>query len=758
MIIADNFRRTLKRASGSTVLTHGTWGEMNLTNIVGRAVQSITSAVQDGLIRAASKNIDFYSAEGMWADKVMALLKLDLERQCGPITSKGELTQAEEPFRFGCGLVSAVTFNEFLSVDLKEFFESLLSRKSCDEGYDRMRLALEKNLVHGDAPPDSDNGRLLRGLVRLGLLNIDSGSAAGCLEILRLCLIHPILSEHFKRDTITLFGCDVKLFEDWMQGKISCQYPPEVSNKMVFLQDMWLHPLIRFNKLLWFHFGPLIKILFDYATGVMGTGKKQDSARLSMSRVWFSIIQTAFSGCKILQEKLFDMSISFASDAEVSALIMFFDTYVPLAVAMSECMDRAKSEDLATARNSFDILRRVLLPSMAFAFSTLGSDAYAQYCVFTVCQLHYWESDPDRWPLFHLLRDNPSIVNRVDIELDHGELTRKMHQLNLVEGDVAETTKCAAALPIVQDLDADELGAGKRGAELLGRTSSHGAAQSSKLDVSVSLVQVRIGLLLEEVANAATARQKANYSEAVSEAAKYSEAVSLLEKEAALQKDLEGQDDVTVAKVLGLLKKLKLEQEGRVASIRASTVQSIVADADAAAATPEAVAASSDSALKAVKDVRAQIIASGAGAAKDGADPAVSAADKGGGGGRGGRGGGGGMGSGTGGVKNGGKGGGQDATGSEASAAPALAAVAASDAGVAGKAPKPKVAKAPKTTLPTIWTRECRLLTMTQVSAKGSTKAAAFDGEVFPVLPKLLRPLPEVLAKLMAAPQKYRQR
>ena len=87
----------------------------------------------------------------------------------------------------------------------------------------------------------------------------------------------------------------------------------------------------------------------------------------------------AFISSQNLRELLEDLKLAYSDDPAVISLCVFLEQHVPPAVALSNCMESAKSADLETQQLAFDALYHVLLPAMAHSFHLLKSAAYRYY-------------------------------------------------------------------------------------------------------------------------------------------------------------------------------------------------------------------------------------------------------------------------------------------------------------------------------------------------------------------------------------------
>jgi hypothetical protein len=362
----DIYFRSYVRPTEGSVL-YGSWGTMNLTNHILRTLRYLPDNVLERIARLLAS--DKHMHEGTWSESGKAFLTQLLHNVCT------KDMETKEPM-FGNDFMLAVLENESISDEVRDFLLNLIGLDACKESLRKLAPAYHRGMMHGTTDQDKSLEGLMQRIRHIGLMNIDSNSRAGCLEMLRVLLTHPACRFHLSKGRLFILSGDIALVYHWLTGVMSGAYPMDFMKNIVFIPDMFLHPLIKLNKVIWKQFKGIISQLFKAGAVRVGKGKFMDSVRLSTSRVWINLIHEAFQSSDHAKRLLATLNIMYPHDPAVAALGMFFGEYVPLAVALSNCMEQAKSDSLKTRQLAFDSMYRVLLPTMAHAFSLLKSHMY----------------------------------------------------------------------------------------------------------------------------------------------------------------------------------------------------------------------------------------------------------------------------------------------------------------------------------------------------------------------------------------------
>lgn len=362
----DNYFRTYARKTAGSVL-HGSWGTMNLTNHIMRLLKHFPENARARISKLISSDVGMY--EGIWSEENKSKLAGMLREVCSTAARDGNPKSV-----YGGGFSFAVDQHATISQELKAFLQRMLDTEACQQSRKALEPAFSRGMMHGTIDMGESIEGLMERIYHAGLINIDSNSRAGCLEMLRLLTTHPACHYYLTKDRLFICAGDIALVYHWLNGVMSGAYPMEFLKRIVFIPDMWLHPLIKLNKLIWQNFGWIISSLFTAVTP--GLGKFQEGVRLSTSRVWLGLIHEAFTKSKEAQKILIDLKLKFDEDPSVVALDMFFGQHLPLVVALSNCMEQAKRPELRVREQAFDSLYHILLPAMAHSFHVLRSHTY----------------------------------------------------------------------------------------------------------------------------------------------------------------------------------------------------------------------------------------------------------------------------------------------------------------------------------------------------------------------------------------------
>lgn len=364
---SDNFWRDYKRKTGASH-QYGSWGTMNLTNTIAlRPYHLVPSAeaVRDRIKVFLASGVGCY--DGVWSDAGKGYLLKTLHTAC-------DVEPGSSERMYGGGFLAVIHANRDLDQDVQNFCIKLLDAAACDAGRKALKPAFQRSMMHGTASQDESIEGLLQRIVHIGLMNIDSNSKAGCMEMLRLLCTHPACRLHMEQGCLFVVSGDIAPIYNWLNAFLSKAYPTEILRHIVFFPDMFLHPLIKLNKVIWSAYPGIISRLF--AAGQVGRGKFMEHVRLSQSRTWLNLIHEIMERGEGLKEMLYRLKIDHGQDLAVISASMFLEQHLPLAVALSNCMDQAKSDDLVTRQLAFDTHYRVLLPAMAHSFHLLKSHTY----------------------------------------------------------------------------------------------------------------------------------------------------------------------------------------------------------------------------------------------------------------------------------------------------------------------------------------------------------------------------------------------
>jgi hypothetical protein len=373
----DNYFRSYVRPTEGAVM-YGSWGTMNLTNHIMRVLKHLPLDVFTRISKLIESGKPMY--EGVWGDEGKKYLLRVLHEVC--------ILDMEKNTRvFGGDFEASLRTNQHISTEVREFVLNLIGLDACRESLRKLGPAFHRSMMHGTTDQDESLEGLMQRIRHIGLMNIDSNSRAGCLEMLRVLLTHPACKFHISKGRLFILSGDIALVYHWLNGVMSGAYPMDFMKNIVFIPDMFLHPLIKLNKVIWKQFKGIISPLFEAGAARVGKGKFLDSVRLSTSRVWLNLIHEAFQGSDRAKAALASLQLNYPHDPTVIALTMFFGEYVPLAVALSNCMEQAKSDTLEIRHLAFDSLYQVLLPAMAHAFNLLKSHMYRYDLILRIVQL-----------------------------------------------------------------------------------------------------------------------------------------------------------------------------------------------------------------------------------------------------------------------------------------------------------------------------------------------------------------------------------
>lgn len=362
----DNYFRTFKNQTETSVL-YGSWGTMNLTNHIARVPARLPGTdeeVKASIQAMFESGVGKY--DGIWGETTTGYLLQSLLSMCNNV---GEGAKA-----YGGGFERSILMHEGLDEYTREFALNMLKIEACNDSLKALEPAFGRSMMHGTVSQDESLEGLMQRIFHIGLVNIDSNSKAGCLEMVRMILTYPACRFHILKGRLFTFSGDIALFYPWLTAVLMKLYPEVVLKHIVFVPDMFLHPLIKLNKVIWGNYGGIISRIFNSAR--VGLGKFMENVRLSTSRVWLSLTHEALIQSEELKRLLAELKTDFSSDPGVISLSMFLEQHVPLAVALSNCMEQAKSDAVQTRRAAFDTLYRVLLPAMAHSFFLLKSPIY----------------------------------------------------------------------------------------------------------------------------------------------------------------------------------------------------------------------------------------------------------------------------------------------------------------------------------------------------------------------------------------------
>ncbi len=157
----------------------------------------------------------------------------------------------------------------------------LLTTEACSAGLKALEPAYGRRMMHGTVSQDELLEGFMQRIFHAGLVNINSNSRAGCLEMLRLIYTHLACRFHINQNRIFILSGDIALFYHWLTGVLTKTYSEDVLKSIVFIPDMFLHPLIKLNKVIWDHFGCIISRIFKCVSG--GLRKFMGSVRQGLA-------------------------------------------------------------------------------------------------------------------------------------------------------------------------------------------------------------------------------------------------------------------------------------------------------------------------------------------------------------------------------------------------------------------------------------------------------------------------------------------